>query len=106
MIIWERIMAVETPIKEEVVLESLINSIGEYCVLIYNDDHNSFDHVIRTLMMATECDQKEAKTEAEEAHCFGKAACHFASEEECNRICQLILNAGIKASVERDPVLM
>lgn len=100
-------MAVETPIREaEEISEELRNNMGEFCVIIYNDDHNSFDHVIRVLMAATECDQKEAETEASEAHAFGKAVCHYSNEEQCNRICGLILSAGIQASVEKDPILL
>lgn len=90
---------------EPLVLPGIISDIeeaGEYVVVIYNNDHNSFDEVIAVLMHATECDLHEASLEAWEAHTFGEAKVHFAAQQECKHIARIIATVGVHTEVRRD----
>jgi hypothetical protein len=71
-------------------------------VEIFNNDHTSVDVVITTLMVATRCDIKEAAMEVWEAEHYGKAPVHFAGEEECRTVADVISKAGIRAEVSRE----
>lgn len=79
-----------------------IEEAGEYVVVIYNNDHNSFDEVIAALMHATECDLHEASLEAWEAHTFGSAKVHFAPQLECKHAARIIASIGVRAEVHRE----
>lgn len=73
---------------------------GRYQTLIFNNDHTAMDLVLITVMAATECSVEEAEIETWEAHHFGKAAVHFASKAECERVAQVISAIGVKTAVE------
>ncbi|MBL8048243.1 MAG: ATP-dependent Clp protease adaptor ClpS [Chthonomonas sp.] len=73
---------------------------GRYMAVIYNNDHTSFDVVIRAIQAATRCDHTEASIEAWEAHHYGKAPIHFASESECVLAQTIMLAAGVQTTVE------
>jgi ATP-dependent Clp protease adaptor protein ClpS len=79
-----------------------IEEAGEYVVVIYNNDHNSFDQVIAVLMHATECDLHEASLETWEAHTFGRAKVHFAPQLECKHVARIISSVGIKTEVRKE----
>lgn len=68
-------------------------------VIIFNNDHNTIDEVINILMAATGCDEQEAYIETWEAHVYGQANVHFASEGTCREIAQLISTIGVKTDV-------
>jgi hypothetical protein len=79
-----------------------IEEAGEYVVVIYNNDHSSFDQVIAVLMHATECDLHEASLEAWEAHTFGSAKVHFAPQIECKHVARIIAAVGVRAEVVQE----
>ena len=79
-----------------------IEEAGEYAVVIYNNDKNSFDQVIAVLMHATECDLQEATLETWEAHTFGQAKVHFAPQVECKHVARIISSIGIRTEVRRE----
>ena len=82
-----------------------IEEAGEYVVVIFNNDHNSVDQVIAVLMHATECDLHEASLETWEAHTFGKAKVHFATQMECRHIARIISLIGVKTEVCKEDAL-
>jgi ATP-dependent Clp protease adapter protein ClpS len=73
-----------------------------WSVIIFNNEHNTFDEVIGVLVEATGCDLQEAYIEAWEAHHYGKALVHFASENVCKAIAQTISSVGVKTAVDRE----
>ena len=79
---------------------------GEWGVLLFNDETHSMQQVQRLLMQITKCDENEAYMEMWEAHTYGKAFCHFASEEECGKIAWALSSHGLKTQVVKDPALM
>ena len=75
------------------------NLSGRWMTVIYNNDHTTFDNVVLTIMVATNCEAEEAEIETWEAHTYGKAPIHFASEAECNRVASVIQSIGVKTEV-------
>ena len=57
------------------------------------------DEVVRILIEATDCDIQEAYIEMWEAHHFGHAPVHFASESTCVSVAQIIGTAGVMTEV-------
>lgn len=75
---------------------------GRWMVVIFNNDHNSVDEVMDVLVKATGCDLEEAAIETWEAHHFGKAPVHFASQEECDQVAGVISRIGVRAEVTKE----
>ncbi len=72
---------------------------ARWMVVIYDNDTNSVDEVLAILMLATGCPPEEAAIETWEAHTYGKAPVHFATREECQRVCSLIQEIGVRTEV-------
>lgn len=72
---------------------------GRFAAIIYNNDATAFDEVIEIIMLATSCGVEEARIETWEAHTFGQAAVHFASESECARVAATIASIGVMTEV-------
>lgn len=68
-------------------------------VVIFNNETNLVEEVIAVLMLATGCDYLEASTETWEAHHLGSAPVHFAAENECHRVAQVIARIGVATEV-------
>ena len=75
---------------------------GRYGVIIYNNDTSTEHEVILLLMRATHCSADEAYAEMWEAHTFGRAWVHFSSEDECQRVADIINKGGVDASVQKE----
>lgn len=75
---------------------------ARWMVVIYNNDETSMDDVVMVLMAATGCDLQEAYMEMWEAHHYGKAPVHFASEPECHEVAKVIGTAGVKTTVKKE----
>jgi ATP-dependent Clp protease adapter protein ClpS len=73
---------------------------GEYLVIVFNNDHNTFDQVITILQKATGCSLEEAEMETWEVHHMGKSVVHHADQEECQRVAAIIATIGIRVAVE------
>lgn len=71
-----------------------------YMTVIHNNETNSVDEVVNILMVATGCGAQEAMTETWEAHHYGKAPVHFASEKECRRIAEIVETIGVLTTVQ------
>lgn len=94
-----------SPIAEPLIAPGIVRDIeaaGEYVVVIFNNDTNSFDQVIAALMLATECDLHEATLEAWEAHNFGSAKVHHAPQLECKHVARIISTIGVRTEVRKE----
>jgi len=72
---------------------------GRWMVVIFNNDHNSFDEVILALVGATGCTLEEASLEAWEAHTYGQAPVHFSDQDECEMVAEQIARIGVQTEV-------
>jgi ATP-dependent Clp protease adapter protein ClpS len=69
---------------------------GDWVVIVFDNDHNTWEQVISILMRATDCTQEEAEMETWEVHHLGKSLVHHGSEEECEKVAEIIRTIGIR----------
>lgn len=78
--------------------ETLLDDL--YSLIIWNDDVNTFDWVIETLMEVCKHGQEQAEQCAMLVHYKGKYAVKHGSFDELRPLCEAIIDRGISASVE------
>lgn len=76
--------------------------VGDHIVIVYNNDHNTYDEVMDILQRATGCTAEEAWIETWEIDHLGKSVVHHASEEECERAAGIIRTIGIHVEVRQE----
>lgn len=70
-----------------------------YIVVVYDNDHNTYEEVTGILMQATGCPLEEAEMETWEVDNLGKSVVHHAGREECERAAAVIRTIGIRVEV-------
>lgn len=73
-----------------------------WMVTVYDNETNTYEQVITILMIATGCNAEEAYIEAWEIDHLGRSVVHLASEEECQRVAEIIATIGIQVEVARN----
>jgi ATP-dependent Clp protease adaptor protein ClpS len=84
--------------EEELLVEELIDT-DECELVVFNDDINTFDHVIKTLVKVCQHTPEQAEQCALIIHYKGKCTVKKGSRERLKPMCQAILDAGIQAAV-------
>jgi len=86
------------------IIKGLTTEVGgeRWVTTIYDNDHTPLDDVVIAIVRATRCDVEEASIETWEAQTYGKAAIHFASEEECTFVAAIMCSIGVEASVDKE----
>jgi ATP-dependent Clp protease adaptor protein ClpS len=84
-------------IQEEVLVEQA-NGINNEIVL-HNDDVNTFDHVIETLIRVCKHDALQAEQCALLVHYKGKCTVKTGTLEELKPQCTALLDAGLSAEI-------
>lgn len=82
----------------EVLLEEMLDQEASDLV-VYNDEVNTFDHVINVLMKVCEHSREQAEQCTLIIHYKGKCAVKKGSFEELKPMCEAILDAGIQANI-------
>jgi ATP-dependent Clp protease adapter protein ClpS len=77
------------------------NKSGEFIVIVFNNDYNTYDQVIHILQKATGCSLEEAEMETWEIDHTGRSVVHHGDRAECERAAAIIATIGIKVAVER-----
>src|SRR2546423_15624769 len=72
---------------------------GGYVVIVYNNDHNTYEEVEQILMQATSCSKREAEIETWEVDHLGKSTVHHGDEDECEKAAAIIRTIGIQVEV-------
>ena len=88
----------KTELEEEVI--SLEDLIGTYNIILYNDDVNTFDWVIDTLMQICGHDKEQAEQCTLIIHFKGKCAVKSGDLDTLKPICDGITDRGIGATIE------
>ena len=83
---------------EQVLLEEI--AVEEFDLVIYNDDVNTFQFVIETLMEVCGHDHLQAEQCTLLIHYKGKCAVKKGTAQELKPVCLEILRRGISAKVE------
>ncbi len=73
-----------------------------WIVTVFDNDHNTIDQVIQILMIATECDLREAEIETWEIHHLGRSVVHHGAEEDCFGVAAIIGSIGIQVEVSEE----
>jgi ATP-dependent Clp protease adapter protein ClpS len=71
----------------------------DHIVIVYNNDHNTYDEVMDILQRATGCTRDEAWVETWEIDHLGQSVVHHGSAEECERAASVIRTIGIHVEV-------
>ena len=84
-------------VQEEVLVEEAIGVYNE--IVLHNDDVNTFDHVIDTLIRVCKHDELQAEQCAILVHYKGKCTVKTGSLEELKPQCSALLDAGLSAEL-------
>ena len=90
-------MAIEIDYLEEVLILEKSDLNNE--IVLFNDDINSFDHVIETLIIVCEHTAEQAEQCAILVHYTGKCTVKTGSLKELTPKCSLLLEAGLSAQI-------
>lgn len=84
-------------IQEETLVHNLEDQNNE--IILYNDDVNTFEHVIETLISVCEHSSIQAEQCAILVHYKGKCTVKTGSFDELKPKCTLLLEAGLSAEL-------
>tara|TARA_Y100000768_G_C23767904_1_gene581830 strand:- start:264 stop:545 length:282 start_codon:yes stop_codon:yes gene_type:complete len=77
----------------------LIKDVEKHQIILYNDDVNTFQHVIETLVKVCKHTYQQAEQCAYIVHFSGKCVVKTGSIEELVPICSALLDAGLSAEI-------
>ncbi|HEV7230122.1 MAG TPA: ATP-dependent Clp protease adaptor ClpS, partial [Bacteroidia bacterium] len=72
----------------------------EHTIVLYNDDVNTFDHVIDMLMEYCDHEPEQAEQCAHIVHHVGKCSVKNGSYDKLEPICSALLEKGLSAQIE------
>lgn len=84
-------------VQEEVLVAEAVGVNNE--IVLHNDDVNTFDHVIDTLIRVCKHDELQAEQCAILVHYKGKCTVKTGSLEELKLQCSALLDAGLSAEL-------
>ena len=90
-------MSTKEKVLEEVLVEELISFNNE--IVLYNDDVNTFDHVIDTLMRVCRHTPEQAEQCSLIVHYNGKCTVKTGELTELKPQCTMLLEAGLSAEI-------
>lgn len=90
-------MSTKEEVLEEVKVESKEEKLHE--IILYNDEYNTFDHVIETLIIVCEHTPEQAEQCSILVHYKGKCAVKTGTYDELEPRCTKLLDAGLSAEI-------
>jgi len=91
-------MSTKEKVLEEVSIEELIGNNNE--IILFNDDVNTFDHVIETLIRVCNHEALQAEQCALLVHYKGKCTVKSGTMSELVPVCSALLDAGLSAEIQ------
>ncbi len=88
-----------TEIEEDVAVLTETNTEESKSLIVYNDDVNTFDHVIETLVKVCKHDPVQAEQCTYIIHFNGKCSVKEGSFKDLRPMCEAILERGITAKI-------
>ena len=92
-------MPYNNPLQQEACEGEVLDS-SRYALIVWNDDVNTFDWVIKTLIEVCKHEPEQAEQCAILIHFTGKTDVKRGSFEELKTMCEAIIDRGIGATVE------
>jgi ATP-dependent Clp protease adaptor protein ClpS len=90
-------MSTREKIQEAVEVAEKENNLNE--IVLYNDDVNTFDHVINSLIFACEHTPEQAEQCSIIVHYKGKCTVKTGEFSELKPRCSMLLEAGLSAEI-------
>jgi len=90
-------MSTLTEVLEEVAVQENVAFNNE--IVLFNDDVNTFDHVIETLILVCQHSAEQAEQCAVLVHYKGKCTVKTGSFKELEPQCSSLLEAGLSAEI-------
>jgi len=90
-------MSTKEKVLEEVLVDESVSSNNE--IVLYNDDVNTFDHVIDTLIRVCSHTSEQAEQCALIVHYKGKCTVKTGEYKELRPQCTQLLEAGLSAEI-------
>lgn len=90
-------MSTKEKIQEDLLVDTLEQNQNE--IVLYNDDVNTFDHVIDTLIYACDHTPEQAEQCSILVHYKGKCTVKTGSYEDLKPRCTMLLDAGLSAEI-------
>ncbi|MBR9860835.1 ATP-dependent Clp protease adaptor ClpS [bacterium] len=88
----------QTEIEEDVATEVDVDS--GFAIILYNDDYNTFDHVIDCLIKYCKHSAEQAEQCSLIVHYKGKATVKHGSSTELSPVCTSLCREGLSAVIE------
>ncbi len=82
---------------EELLLEEEVIGLNE--IVLYNDNVNTFDHVIETLILACDHTSEQAEQCSLIVHYKGKCTVKTGKYDDLKPRCSMLLEAGLSAEI-------
>ena len=86
--------------KELVLDDTTSNVVSPKEIVLYNDDVNTFSHVIECLISICEHTPEQAEQASLIVHFKGKCGVKRGEENELKRKCSALLDQGLSAKIE------
>lgn len=90
-------MSTQEKVSEELLLEE--DAIKNNEIVLYNDDVNTFDHVIETLIYACNHTPEQAEQCSIIVHFKGKCTVKTGVYDELKPQCSMLIDAGLSAEI-------
>ena len=90
-------MSTREKVLEEVLVEEQVSNSNE--IVLYNDDVNTFDHVIETLIRVCKHTAEQAEQCSIIVHYKGKCTVKTGDYSELRPQCSQLLEAGLSAEI-------
>ena len=90
-------MTTKEQIKEDTDVAEI--KVNEHQIVLFNDDVNTFDHVIDTLIYACDHVPEQAEQCAILVHYKGKCTVKTGSYDDLKPRCSMLLQAGLSAEI-------
>ena len=87
---------------EDVLVDDDIGTGLPAQIIVYNDDHNSFEWVIETFMQVLRHSSEQAEQLALIIHNKGKATVKSGPKQELVPLCEALLDRGLAAEAEEN----
>jgi len=90
-------MSTKEQIEEEVLVADEVGNQNQ--IVLFNDEVNTFDHVINTLIYACEHTPEQAEQCSIIVHYKGKCTVKTGAYDELKPRCSMLLDAGLSAEI-------
>lgn len=87
-------------LEEELLVEEEVEEQDPKKLIVHNDEFNTFDHVINTLIKVCKHDQHQAEQCTYIIHFKGKCSVKEGSYKQLKPMREGIIEAGIKATID------